>query len=195
MKRYFECVDSYGNIQQYEVNLVDRKSYFSMHLMLRILNKTLLKKVNGILEKALRDEDYKFPANWDESFIERNIKGRINDFFLTGLTDWRELKNDNESIEDFNARFSIWLCNFHSINEKNDWQKQLLESVKLSICWFLTVAKDDEWIINNTEYPALYLLKEKGRNSELQQKYLDVLSESKLKNETELYFKHLNQSC
>jgi len=43
-KRFFECEDSYGNVQQYEIKLSKLKGYFSLHLILNILNKRLLKK-------------------------------------------------------------------------------------------------------------------------------------------------------
>jgi len=186
-KYYFESEDSYGNIQQYEIHLTNRKGYFSMQLRLNLLNKLLLKKVNSVLEKALKDEDY--PYFQDESSI--NI--RLKSAYLTGITDWKIFKNSDESLEDFNKRFSIWICNFDDISEKKNWKEQLLESVNLATQWFLNIGKNDEWIISNTDYPALYLLKEKGKEIELQKKYEDIMVNFRLKEELKLCFKHLNQ--
>ncbi|MCL1810381.1 MAG: hypothetical protein FWG42_11555 [Clostridiales bacterium] len=190
-KRYFERTDTYSNVQQYEVNLANRKGFFSLHLILRVLNRPLLKKVNAVLEKALRAEEYEYPDNWDKTIIEGTIKERVAQYTLAGLTDWREFKPSDESLEDFNARFSIWFCVFDNIEEKKGWRKQLLDSVDFAENWFATVAKDSEWVIKNTDYPALFLLKEEGRESELQQKYHEVLSESRLKKEAELFYRHL----
>ena len=190
-KRFFEREDSYGNIQQYEINLSKLKGYFSLHLRLNILNKPLLKKVNVVLEKALLDEEYPYPETWDDKWIADTVKLRIKNNFLAGVTDWRGFKKDDESLEEFNSRFAIWVCIFDDINENENWKLQLLMSVEFAEKWFLAAAQSDEWVIDNTEYPSLYLLKEQGRFDELAEKYEAVLHQARLKKEVELFYKYL----
>jgi len=191
-KRFFECEDTYGNIQQYEIYLSKLKGWFSLHLRLNILNKSLLKKVNVILEKTLLDETYPYPDVWDENFIKSSIKARVGNYFLTGLTDWKIFKDEDESYEAFNNRFSIWICHFDSIGEIENWESQLLQSVEFANVWFSITAKDDEWIINNTEYPALCLLKEEKRLEELESKYTEILSRPHIdKEEVQIFYRYL----
>jgi hypothetical protein len=190
-KRFFECEDSYGNVQQYEIKLSKLKGYFSLHLILNILNKRLLKKVNAVLEKVLFDDEYPFHESWNDDFIKGTIKTRVNNFFLTGLTDWKCFKEKTETLEEFSSRFFIWLRNFDDIDEIEEWESQLLQSVEFATKWFSSTAKDDEWVIGNTEYPALLLLKEKNRIEELTNKYEQILSQTKRKEETKLFYKHL----
>lgn len=192
-KRFFERTDSCGNVQQYEIDISKRKGYFSLHLKLNLLNKCLMKKVNSVLEKAMRDERYPFPDNWDATFIKKNIKDRTSNSNVLGLTDWREFKEEDETLEDFNERFSIWIFNFDKIDEKEGWQKQLLMSVEFALKWFSKV-EGDEWIINNTVYPSLYLLKERKNLNELQEEYAQILNLSRLrKEEVELFYYHLTK--
>ena len=176
-KCFFEREDSHGNLFRYEINISRLKGYNSLHLRLSVLKKPLLKKANVILEKALRDESCVYPANWGEKDIEYSIKGRTRNYAISGLTDWRILKNEDESLEDFNARFSIWICNFNDIDEeKKDWREQLLVSIELADKWFNNVSMmGNDAIIARTSYPSLYLLKEEKRFDELENRYLELL--------------------
>jgi len=195
-KRLFECKDSHGNVQQYAISLSKLKGWFSLHLSLGIFNKLLLEKVNVILEKALLDEAYPYPDVWDKKLIMDTVKVRTSSSFLTGLTDWRCFKKDDESLQEFNSRFFIWIRSFDSLDEIENWESQLLQSVEYATEWFAVTAKDDEWIIANTEYPALFLLKEKNRIDELARKYEKILSQARTKEdkeETELFYKYLTE--
>jgi len=190
-KRIFECEDSYGNKQQYVISLSTLKGCFSLHLSLGVSNKPLLKKVNAILEKTLLDEAYPHPATFDQKIIMDCVIERMNNYFLAGLTDWRIFKKEDESLQDFNNRFFIWIRNFDSLDDIENWESQLLQSVEFATDWFAVIAKDDEWIINNTEYPALFLLKEKNRIDELTKKYETILSHARINEEVELFYKYL----
>ena len=194
-KRFFEREDSNGNLLQYEINLSKAKGYFGLHLMLRILNKPMLKKVNVFLKQALQDEMYYFPENWSENDVREVIKGRVGSYTLAGLTDWNEFKKENESWEEFQKNFKIWMCWFDEIEEIANWEKQLLKSIDYAEEWFSVTAKDNEWIINNTLYPALYLLKEEKRFDELNQKYAEFTSQSfRNVEEIKLFYKYLMSS-
>lgn len=190
-KNCFESSDSSGNVYQYEINLSKSKGHFSLHLRLKLLNKYLMKEVNAVLEKVLRDSNYRYPSNWSEKDIEVSIKTRINDYCVSMITDWRCFKNENESLDEFRSRFSIWMCVFNDINEINNWEKQLIESVELSVSWFSMIGSD-EWIINNTLYPALLMLKKIKSGNELDEKYRDVLSKVRSEDEAKLFFNYLS---
>lgn len=189
-KNSFELIDGGGNIYIYEILISKRKGYFSLHLRLVLKNNILMKKVNCILAHALNDESYVYPVTWDEKTIQNSKKIRLSGNVIAMLTDWRVLKG-NETLENFNKNFSVWMCVFDDIKKINNWESQLLKSIDYAICWFSDIGSY-EWIVNNTQYPSLYLLKKCGDIDRLKEKYIDVLSKSRDKIETELYFKHLN---
>lgn len=186
----FEYNDSLGNTYQYDINLSKSKGHFSLHLRLKLLNKNLMKEVNAVLEKALRDPSYKYPSNWSKNDIEASIKTRINNYCVSMITDWRCFKNGNESLDEFRQRFSIWLCVFNDVNETNNWKKQLIKSVELSESWFSTIGSN-EWIIENTSYPALLILK-KTNPDKLDEKYRNILSRVRSEDEAKLFINYLN---
>ncbi|EIX6435703.1 hypothetical protein MKU92_004738 [Salmonella enterica] len=190
-KNYFELNDNVGNTYQYEILLSKNKGHFALHLRLKLLNKSLMKEVNKILEKTLLDKDYSYPNNWEERDIKASIKTRINDFCLTMLTDWRCFKDEGENLDNFRKRFSIWMCVFDDINDIDDWKEQLIESLIFAEKWFLNVGSH-QWIVDNTLYPAMYILKKEEKNIELNNKYKEVLAKVRSKNEAELFFRYLN---
>jgi len=190
-KHCFEREDSRGNIAVYNIALSKKRGYFILHLGLAVCNKPLLKKVNAVLLKAISDEEYPYHEGWDEKWIANAIKQISKNDYLAGITDWKCFKGEDESLEEFNNRFGIWVCTFDDIEEIENWKSQLLMSIEFAEKWFLTAAQNDEWIINNTEYTALYLLKEQGRFDELSKKYEAVLQQARLKKEAELFYKHL----
>ena len=107
-KNIFEFHDTNtNNIYQYEILLSKRKGYFSLHLRLNLLNKPFMKEVNEILKKVLLDKDYDYPKSWDDKMVKQSIKQRFSDFRLGAVTDWRDFKEENESLADFRDRFSI----------------------------------------------------------------------------------------
>lgn len=190
-KNCFESNDNLGNTYQYEINISKSKGHFSLHLRLKLLNRKLMKEVNAVLEKVLRDSTYRYPSNWSEKDIEASIKTRVNDYCISMITDWRCFKNENESLDEFRNRFSIWMCVFNDINEINNWEKQLIESVELSTSWF-SIIGSDEWIIKNTSYPALLILKKIDSDKKLDEKYRDVLSKVRSEDEAKLFLNYLN---
>ena len=68
-KNIFQFHDS-NTIYQYEIRLSKSKGYFSLHLLLNLLNKPFMKEVNKVLEKVLLDKDYDYPDNWDDRTIK-----------------------------------------------------------------------------------------------------------------------------
>ena len=195
-KNIFEFHDSNtNNIYQYEILLSKRKGYFSLHLRLNLFNKPFIKEVNEVLKKVLLDKDYDYPDNWDDRTIKNSIKSRTSNFCLRMLTDWRHFKEENESLADFNDRFSIWVNAFNDINEIPNWKAQLVQSVLFTEKWILDIQSNPEqWIINHTAYPALYLLKKQNRIIELNEKYNYLLKGNNYKDELMCFYKYLTAS-
>ena len=195
-KNIFEFHDSNTkNIYQYEIRLSKRKGYFSLHLRLNLLNKPFMKEVNKVLEKVWLDENYIHPENFDKNLIEKIIKSRVSNFCLRMLTDWRYFKEENESLTDFNDRFSIWVTAFNDINEIPNWKAQLVQSVLFAEKWFSNIQSNPEqWIIDNTYYPALYLLKKQNRIIELDEKYNSFLAKNNPDGDLILFYKYLTAS-
>ena len=195
-KNIFEFHDiNTNNIYQYEILLSKAKGYFSLHLRLNLLNKPFMKEVNKVLEKVLLDKDYDYPENWDDKIIKSSIKSRLSNFCLRMVTDWRHFKEENESLSDFNDRFSIWVTAFNDINEIPNWKAQLVQSVLFTEKWISDIQSNPEqWIINHTAYPALYLLKKQNRIIELNEKYNYLLKGNNYKDELMCFYKHLTES-
>ena len=195
-KNKFEFHDNNtNNIYQYEICLSKSKGYFSLHLRLQLLNKPFMKEVNEVLKKVLLDKDYDYPDNWDDRTIKNSIKSRTSNFCLRMLTDWRHFKEENESLADFNDRFSIWVNAFNDINEIPNWKAQLVQSVLFTEKWILDIQSNPEqWIINHTAYPALYLLKKQNRIIELNEKYNYLLKGNNYKDELMCFYKYLTAS-
>jgi hypothetical protein len=187
----FQASSANGNIFSYQMLISKNKGYFHLHLQLGLKNKILMGKVNSVLKRVMDDELYDYPASWDKRTIEISKKERLSNICIAMLTDWRVFRGE-ESLDEFNEKFNIWMCVFNDISEINNWKNQLLKSVDYASNWFLCVDSND-WIISNTyHHAALYLLKEAGDIEKLKKKYIDNLSKSQNKKEVELYFKHLN---
>ena len=195
-KNIFEFHDSNtNNIYQYEICLSKRKGYFSLHLYLNLFNKPFMKEVNEVLKKVLLDKDYDYLEGWDDKSKKSTIKSRLSDFILGMLTDWRDFKEENESLSDFWDRFSIWMCFFDDINEIPNWKAQLVQSVLFTEKWISDIQSNQEqWIINHTAYPALYFLKKQNRIIELNEKYNYLLKGNNYKDELMCFYKYLTAS-
>lgn len=189
--RFFETNGERGRTRRYTINLSKNKGWFSLHLTLQIVDLALMTCVNKVLNRALRDERFEYPENWSPSIIEKTIKIRTSNYVVAELTDWRPLKNSEETLENFNERFSIWLCSFDSLDEKPDWKEQLLASIELAQCWF-DAADSKDWIRANTDYPSLYLLYSEGQNQKLEDKYKATMKSSEDPHEVELFYLHLS---
>ena len=154
-----------------------------------------MKEVNEALKKVLLDKDYDYLKGWDDKTVKETIKLRLRDFILGMVTDWRDFKEENESLSDFNDRFFIWVTAFNDINEIPNWKAQLVQSVLFTEKWVLDIQSNPEqWIINHTAYPALYLLKKQNRIIELNEKYNYLLKGKHYKDELMYFYKHLTAS-
>ena len=195
-KNIFEFHDSNtNNIYQYEILLSKSKGYFSLHLRLNLLNKPFMKEVNKVLKKVWLDGDFIRLEDRSDETIKSAMKVRTSNFCLSMVTDWRGFKEENESLSDFWDRFSIWFSVFDDINEIPNWKAQLVQSVLFTEKWISDIQSNPEqWIINNTYYSALYLLKKQNRIIELNEKYNYLLKRSFYKNELIFFYKYLTES-
>ena len=195
-KNIFEFHDSNtNNIYQYEIRLSKRKGYFSLHLRLNLLNKPFMKEVNEVLKKVWLDEDFIRLEDSSDEMIKYAMKLRLSNFSLGMLTDWRDFKEENESLSDFNDRFFIWVTAFNDINEIPNWKAQLVQSVLFTEKWVSDIQSNPEqWIIDHTIYQALYLLKKQNRIIELNEKYNYSLTLYKSNNELIFFYKYLTAS-
>lgn len=190
--RFFEKTSDQNRVYRYTINLTKVKGWFSLHLTLQLLDNPLMSDVNNVLNRALRDKDFDYPDNWSNDIIEKTIKTRISNHAVAELTDWRELRDSDETLESFNGRFSIWLYSFDKLEEKPDWKEQLLISVELSLAWFNKVDSGD-WIVVNTDYPSLYILEKQGQRKALERRYNEVLERSDDPQEVKLFYRHLHE--
>ena len=195
-KNIFEFHDSNtNNIYQYEILLSKSKGYFSLHLRLNLLNKPFMKEVNKVLKKVWLDEDFIRLDGRSDEMIKYAMKIRLSDYNLGMVTDWRDFKEEKEPLSDFNDRFSIWFSVFDDINEIPNWKAQLVQSVLFTEKWVSDIQSNPEqWIINHTAYPALYLLKKQNRIIELNEKYNYSLTLYKSNNELIFFYKYLTAS-
>ena len=140
-----------------------------------------MKEVNEVSKKEWLDGDFIrcLKKNLTDETIKELMKERLSNFRLGMLTDWRDFKEEKESLADFNDRFSIWVTAFNDINEIPNWKAQLVQSVLFAEKWFSNIQSNPEqWIIDNTYYPALYLLKKQNRIIELDEKYNSLLAKN-----------------
>ncbi|WP_295841494.1 hypothetical protein [uncultured Apibacter sp.] len=195
-KNIFEFHDiNTNNIYQYEILLSKAKGYFSLHLRLNLLNKPFMKEVNKVLKKVWLDEDFIRLEDSSDEMIKYAMKIRTSNFYLSMVTDWRDFKEENESLADFRDRFSIWICVFDDINEIPNWKAQLVQSVLFTEKWISDIQSNPEqWIINNTYYSALYLLKKQNRIIELDEKYNYLLARNNSDDELIFFYKYLTES-
>lgn len=192
--RHFERVGASGRTHRYTVGLSKQKGWYSLHLTLGLLDRTLMAGVDTVLEQALRDEAFDYPESWPPALVESSIKTRVSNPVVAELTDWRSLRDDTEALDAFNARFWIWLRAFDSLDEVPGWQAQLSASVTLSLEWFRT-ADAAEWIEANTDYPALYLLHRRSAYDALQVRYQALLERAPDPQEMRLFHKHLSAAA
>lgn len=180
----------------YEISVTKSKTHFSLHLRLKLQNKRISTGVNTILKRVLKDPLIKYPTNFTDKVIEDIFKGRTSNKDVYGLTDWRFFKADKQTLSDFNAKFSIWFSNFETLEEKNNWQTELLQSVAYAKSWFALI-DHDAYLIKHTDYVALYLLKKLDDIEGLEAKYKEIYDRKKSLDqdteELELFYKYLLQ--
>lgn len=187
---YFELCQENGYTYQYEIVLSKQKGYYALSLRLNLLNDSIMQSVNNILHSVLHDTRYQYPANWTTKDIEKTITLRVKNKTVSSVSDWRMFKDENESLQDFRERFSIWMCVFDHLNDIPCWKEQLIKSVDLSLNWF-NQASNDEWVSNNTMYPALVLLN-KDNQENLIKKYNSLLKITRNTAELSLFLEHLS---
>lgn len=180
----------------YEICVTNLKTHFSLHLKLKLQNKSISTGVNNVLKKVLKDPGIKYPSNFTDKVIDGIFKERTSNKDVYGLTDWRLFKEYEQTLNDFNERFSIWFSIFEKLENKNNWQTELLQSVDYAKSWFLLV-DNDAYLIKHTDYVAMYLLKKLNNIKEVEAKYKEIYNRMRTLDqdtqELELFYKYLFQ--
>ena len=180
----------------YEICITNLKTHFSLHLKLKLQNKSISTGVNNVLKKVLKNPGIKYPSNFTNKVIEDIFKGRTSNKDVYGLTDWRLFKEDEQTLNDFNERFSIWFSTFEKLENRMNWQTELLQSVDYAKSWFLLV-DNDAYLIKHTDYVAMYLLKKQNNTKGVEAKYKEIYNRMKTlgqdTQELELFYKYLFQ--
>jgi hypothetical protein len=183
-----------NSLYVYEIDVTKSVTGHSLHLKLYFQNKEISNGVNRILKRVLADPTIIYPNNFTPKIIEDIIKGRTSNKDVYGLTDWRFFKNHEQSLEDFNEKFSIWFSTFEKLEDKNNWEAELIKSVKYSKDWF-DLVDNDTYLIEHTDNVSMYLLKRKNDMQKLEVKYNEIYNRKKIQNqdttELELFFKYL----
>ena len=178
----------------YEICVTNLKTHFSLHLKLKLQNKSISTGVNNVLKKVLKNPSIKYPSNFSNKVIEDIFKGRTSNKDVYGLTDWRLFKEDEQTLNDFNERFSIWFSTFEKLENRMNWQTELLQSVDYAKSWFLLV-DNDAYLIKHTDYVAMYLLKKQNNTKGVEAKYKEIYNRMKTlgqdTQELELFYKYL----
>ena len=180
----------------YEICVTNLKTHFSLHLKLKLQNKSISTGVNNVLKKVLKNPGIKYPSNFSDKVIEGIFKERTSNKDVYGLTDWRLFKEDEQTLNDFNERFSIWFSTFEKLENRMNWQTELLQSVDYAKSWFLLV-DNDAYLIKHTDYVAMYLLKKQNNTKGVEAKYKEFYNRMKTlgqdTQELELFYKYLFQ--
>lgn len=183
-----------GSLYIYEIDVAKTSSRYSLHLKLRLQNKGIADGVNSVLKNVLTDPRMKYPNNFTAKTIAEMIKARTSNKDVYGLTDWRFFKHEEQSLEDFNNQFSIWFSVFENIEDKENWEFQLIESVGYAQKWF-DLVDNDEYLIEHTDNVAMVLLKRRNDAYRLKNKYEEIYNREKSQNrdttELKLFYEHL----
>lgn len=178
----------------YEIDVAKSKTGHSLHLKLFLQNKEISNAVNQIMKLVLTDKETIFPENWTPKIIKDVIKERTSNKNILGLTDWRFFKDKEKTLEAFNKEFSIWFSTFKKLGDKKNWKEELIKSVHYAKYWF-SLVNNKNYLIEHTEYVALYLLKQSNELQKLAKKYENILNKKKLQNqdttEIRLFYKYL----
>lgn len=180
----------------YEICVTNLKTHFSLHLKLKLQNKSISTGVNNVLKKVLKNPGIKYPSNFSDKVIDGIFKERTSNKDVYGLTDWRLFKEDEQTLNDFNERFSIWFSTFEKLENRMNWQTELLQSVDYAKSQFLLV-DNDAYLIKHTDYVAMYLLKKQNNTKGAEAKYKEIYNRMKTlgqdTQELELFYKYLFQ--
>ena len=163
----------------YEICVTKSKTYFSLHLRLKLQNRSLSTDVNNVLKKVLKDPIIKYPTNFTDKVIDGIVKGRTTNKDIYGLTDWSFFKEVDPTL-----------------NEKDNWQTELLQSVDYAKSWF-TLVDNDAYLIKHTDYVAMCLLKKFNNVKGVETKYKEIYNRMKAlgqdTQELELFYRYLFQ--
>ena len=180
----------------YEISVTKSKTHFSLHLRLKLQNRSISTDVNNVLKKVLKDPIIKYPTNFTDKVIDGIVKGRTTNKDIYGLTDWRFFKEKEQTLNEFNAKFSIWFSNFEKLEEKDNWQTELLQSVDYAKSWF-TLVDNDAYLIKHTDYVAMCLLKKFNNVKGVETKYKEIYNRMRAlgqdTQELELFYRYLFQ--
>ena len=183
-----------GSLYIYEIDVAKTSSCYSLHLKLRLQNKGIADGVNSVLKNVLTDPRMKYPNNFTAKTIAEILKARTSNKDVYGLTDWRFFKHEEQSLEDFNNQFSIWFSVFENIEDKENWEFQLIESVGYAQKWF-DLVDNDAYLIEHTDNVAMVLLKRRNDANRLKNKYEEIYNREKSQNrdttELKLFYEHL----
>lgn len=183
-----------NSLYVYEIGVTKSVTGHSLHLKLYLQNKDIANGVNQILKKVLTDPLVEYPKNWTSKIIEDSIKVRTSSNNICGLTDWRFLKKDEQSLEAFNKDFSIWFSTFEKLEDKKNWKAELIKSVDYAKKWF-DLVDDDYYLKENTDNVSMYLLKRENDMKKLEIEYNEIYNREKSQNqdttELELFYKYL----
>ena len=183
-----------GSLYIYEIDVAKTSSCYSLHLKLRLQNKGIADGVNSVLKNVLTDPRMKYPNNFTAKTIAEILKARTSNKDVYGLTDWRFFKHEEQSLEDFNNQFSIWFSVFENIEDKENWEFQLIESVGYAQKWF-DLVDNDAYLIEHTDNVAMVLLKRRNDVYRLKNKYEEIYNREKSQNrdttELKLFYEHL----
>jgi hypothetical protein len=183
-----------GSLYIYEIDVAKTSSCYSLHLKLRLQNKGIADGVNSVLKNVLTDPRMKYPNNFTAKTIAEILKARTSNKDVYGLTDWRFFKHEEQSLEDFNNQFSIWFSVFENIEDKENWEFQLIESVGYAQKWF-DLVDNDAYLIEHTDNVAMVLLKRRNDAYRLKNKYEEIYNREKSQNrdttELKLFYEHL----
>ena len=183
-----------GSLYIYEIDVAKTSSRYSLHLKLRLQNKGIADGVNSVLKNVLTDPRMKYPNNFTAKTIAEILKARTSNKDVYGLTDWRFFKHEEQSLEDFNNQFSIWFSVFENIEDKENWEFQLIESVGYAQKWF-DLVNNDAYLIEHTDNVAMVLLKRRNDAYRLKNKYEEICNREKSQNrdttELKLFYEHL----
>lgn len=183
-----------GSLYIYEIDVAKTSSRYSLHLKLRLQNEGIADGVNSVLKNVLTDPRMKYPNNFTAKTIAEMIKARTSNKDVCGLTDWRFFKHEEQSLEDFNNQFSIWFSVFENIEDKENWEFQLIESVGYAQKWF-DLVDNAAYLIEHTDNVAMVLLKRRNDAYRLKNKYEEIYNREKSQNrdttELKLFYEHL----
>ena len=115
----------------YEICVTKSKTYFSLHLRLKLQNKSISTDVNNILKKVLKDPIIKYPTNFTDKVIDGIVKGRTTNNDVYGLTDWRFFKGDEQTLNDLmlNSLFGFLIL--------RNWRKRIIGRQNYYKVWIM----------------------------------------------------------